>query len=149
MPPALGAGVQVRRLAREEQAHLRLIQTESPQLFSVARNERVLDTCSAQNSAVDALVAARIDTGRLRTHPELLPHVHALKALSVLLWPVFVAKASDGHRAAPRLIGERLLRRREHAGEPRRSLSRHNVIRSQGTVAQNVARVATRSRGWS
>ena len=122
LPPALGAGVQVRRRAREEQAHLRLIQTEGPQLFSVARIERVLDTCSAQNSAVDALVAARIDTGRLCTHPEILAHVHALVTLRVDLWAILVAQASDGHRAAIRFPRERLLRIREHAGEPRRSL---------------------------
>ena len=42
MPPALGAGVQVRRLAREEQAHFR--QVEGPQLIFTLQYDALTET---------------------------------------------------------------------------------------------------------
>ena len=91
MPPALGAGVQVRRRAREEQAHLRFRQAEGPQLFSVARIKRVLDTPVTQNRYVAILVAARIYTRSVGAHTELLPYVYSLKTLTVLPGAILVA----------------------------------------------------------
>ena len=74
MPPALGAGVQVRRLAREEQAHLRFRQVEGPQLIFTlqydALTETQLDSGSVHYSTYWSscwLTATRLRTRRTST----------------------------------------------------------------------------------